>query len=163
AKVAHDLATSLARRGKLQDAVDVLSEASRRGAVTVELLTDLRALARSAGDPRRHVEVLTQILEMLEVEDRAESHLSNAAPLLGDEPRLAILRELAPMVQELGDHAASVAHYEAISRLDPSDTEALEVLEREANERGDHEIIAKLLARRIEGAPAGDRRRMLRL
>jgi tetratricopeptide (TPR) repeat protein len=163
AGAAHHLATSLGRRGKHHEAVDVLTEAAKRGAATDSVLTDLRALVRSAGDPRRHADVLTQILDVLPADDEEEFGRSSAVPSATDASRLAILRELAPITQELGDHAAAVAHYETISRLDPSDTEALEVLEREANERGDHEMIAALLARRIVGAPPGDRRRMLRL
>lgn len=164
AGAAHHLATSLGRRGKHHEAVDVLTEAAKRGAATDSVLTDLRALVRSTGDPRRHADVLTQILDVLPAdEDDEEFVRASAVPSASDASRLAILRELAPIAQELGDHAAAVAHYETISRLDPSDPEALEILEREANERGDHEMIAALLARRIVGAPPGDRRRMLRL
>jgi tetratricopeptide (TPR) repeat protein len=147
AKAARELAESLVFRGESLEAVDVLAVAAQRGAATADLLTDLRALVRSTADPQRHAEVLTEIL----------------ARLPADASRLPVLRELAPIAKELGDHAAALAHYEEISRLDPSDVEALEVLEREANERGDHETIAALLARRIGSAPPDDRRRMLRL
>jgi cellulose synthase operon protein C len=147
AAAARELAESLGRRGEGLAAADVLAAAARRGAATPDLLTDLRALVRSTGDPRRHAEVLTEILGLLP-EGKA---------------RLPILHELAPIARERGDHAVAFAYYEEISRIDPADAEALEVLERDANDRGDHETIAALLARRIGSVPAGDRRRMLRL
>src|SRR5262249_39489564 len=53
--------------------------------------------------------------------------------------------------------------YEQIAALDPADLQALEILERDADERGDHRAIADLLGRRIVLSAAGDKKRMLRL
>jgi hypothetical protein len=144
---ARELAASIARRGDQQGALEVLVAEAERGAIDAELLTDLKDLAGTADDGRRYAELLTRILDKLPY-----------AP-----SRLPILRELAPLTDELGDHPAAVAHYEALSLLDPSDEGALEKLEQDANERGDHTSIAELLGRRIAAAPTPERRRMLHL
>jgi hypothetical protein len=144
---ARELAASIARRGDTQGALEVLVGEAQRGAVDAELLVDLKDLAGFADDGRRYAELLGSILEKL--------------------PRtsvqLPILRELAPLADELGDHAAAVAHYEALSLLDPSDEGALEKLEQDANERSDHTAIAELLGRRINAATSPERKRMLHL
>ncbi|MFO0756786.1 MAG: hypothetical protein U0359_09855 [Byssovorax sp.] len=144
---ARELAASIARRGDTQGALDLLVAEAGRGAVDAELLTDLKDLAGTADEGRRYAELLGQILDQL-----------HPGPV-----RLPILRELAPLAEELGDHAASIAHYAALSQLDPADEGALERLEQDANERGDHEAIADLLGRRIAAAPSAERRRMLHL
>ncbi len=83
--------------------------------------------------------------------------------LTGDEERLLVLRELAPLAQELGDRGAAVALYEAIARLDLTDMHAVEIVEQDASDRGDHAAVAALLARRIEVALAAGHAARLRL
>ncbi|MEO7327655.1 MAG: hypothetical protein ABI193_03685, partial [Minicystis sp.] len=144
---ARELAASIARRGDSQGALEVLVAEAERGAIDTELLTDLKDLAGFADDGRRYAELLTRILEKLPY-----------API-----RLPLLRELAPLTDDLGDHPAAIAHYEALSLLDPADEGALEKLEQDANERSDHTSIAELLRRRIAAAPSAERRRMLHL
>ena len=147
-RVAHDLADLFLRRDDPRSAFSVLASLeSEGGPPDRDLLAELRGLARATDDVGRYAAVLEDALK------RA----------LGDVARLEILRELAPLYTELGDGERAAACYEEIARLDPADAQALELLERAANERGDHAAIAALLARRIALSPAGDKKRMLRL
>jgi cellulose synthase operon protein C len=147
-RVAHDLADLLLRRDDRRGAFTVLASlASEGGPPDAELLAEMRGLARATDDLGRYAGVLTAAAK------RAES----------DAARLEILREIAPLHAELGEVEQATACYEEIARLDPADAQAIELLERAANERGDHQAIAALIGRRIALSPAGDKKRMLRL
>jgi hypothetical protein len=147
-RVARDLADLLLRRDRRPAAFDVLAGlASEGGPPDPELLSEMRGLARATDVLGRYADVLASAAQ------RAES----------DAARLEILRELAPIYAELGEAEQSTARYEQIANLDPADAQALELLERAANERGDHPAIAALLGRRIALSAAGDKKRMLRL
>jgi hypothetical protein len=144
-RAARELATSLARRGDADTALEVLVAEATKGAIDEGLFQDLRDLGRAAAPARR------------------AAALGAAAALApGDVLRLSLLREAAALTAELGDEEGTRAHEAAIAALDPDDASALEAQEQAANDRGDHAAIAALLARRINGA-VGDRRRMLRL
>jgi hypothetical protein len=147
AKKSRDLADLLIRRDDRRGAFEVLAQLAAERGIDAELIAELRGLARSTDALSRYAEVL--------------SGAAGRAP--SDAARLELLRELAPLCEELGDREGAEAHYEAIVKLDPADVQALEILEREANERGDHEAIAGLLGRRVALAAIGDRKRMLRL
>ncbi|MFT3775686.1 MAG: hypothetical protein QM820_60845 [Minicystis sp.] len=147
ARAARDLADVLLRRDDRRGAFEVLAELASEGPPDRDLLAEMRGLARATGDLDRYAAVLTGAAE------RAENDLG----------RLEILRELAPLLTELGEHEQASLRYEEIARLDPADAQALELLERAANERGDHATIAELLGRRIALTPAGDKKRMLRV
>ncbi|MEP7125827.1 MAG: hypothetical protein ABJE95_33155, partial [Byssovorax sp.] len=146
ARAARELATSLARRGDPEAALDVLVAEATKGALEEGLFQDLRDLGRAAPPARRAAALA------------AAADLASALPL-----RLSLLREAADLAAELGDDEAAQAHEAAISALDPAGKGALEAQEQAANERGDHAAIAALLATRIAGAQTADRRRMLRL
>ncbi|WP_437983144.1 hypothetical protein [Sorangium sp. So ce117] len=137
----------LAAGGDLHGAVELLLEAAQRTPFDKAHIDELIRLARSTDDRQRLFDVLTRLQGILN----------------GDEERLVVLRELAPLAQELGDRGAAVALYEAIARLDLTDMHAVEVVEQDASDRGDHAAVAALLARRIEAAPLPDTRRALRL
>jgi len=145
ARAARELATSLARRGDADTALEVLVAEAGKGALEEGLFQDLRDLGRAAAPARR-----------------AAALAAAAAIAPGDALRLSLLREAAALTAELGDEEGTRAHEAAIAALDPDDASALEAQEQAANDRGDHAAIAALLARRINGA-VGDRRRMLRL
>ncbi len=147
-RVAHDLADLLLRRDRRQAAFEVLAAlASEGGPPDPTLLAEMRGLARATGVLGRYADVLAGAAK------RTES----------DVARVEFLRELAPIYTELGEADLATACYQQVARLDPTDAQALEVLERDANERGDHAAIAALIARRVAVTPAGDKRRMLRL
>ncbi|WP_437634501.1 hypothetical protein [Sorangium sp. So ce854] len=143
----RELAGILAAGGDLHGALELLLDAAQKTPFDKAHLDELIRLARRADDRRLLFDVLTR--------------LQGASA--GDEERLLVLRELAPLAQELGDRGVAVALYEAIARLDPADLYALEVVEQDASDRGDHAAVATLLARRIEAAPLPDTRRALRL
>ncbi|MGK3998315.1 hypothetical protein [Sorangium sp. So ce1024] len=143
----RELAGILAAGGDLHGALELLLDAAQKASFDKAHLDELIRLARRADDRR----VLFDVLMRLQ------------GASAGDEERLLVLRELAPLAQELGDRGAAVALYEAIARLDPADLQALEVVEQDASDRGDHAAVAALLARRIEAAPLPDTRRALRL
>jgi tetratricopeptide (TPR) repeat protein len=146
ARAARELATSLARRGDPEAALDVLVAEATKGALEEGLFQDLRDLGRAASPPRRAAALV------------AAADLAPVLPL-----RLSLLREAAELAAEIGDDEGVAAHEAAISALDPAGAGALEAQEQAANERGDHAAIAALLATRIAGAQTDDRRRMLRL
>ncbi|WP_437886340.1 hypothetical protein [Sorangium sp. So ce307] len=146
-EMTRELAGILAAGGDLHGALELLLDAAQKTPFDKAHLDELIRLARRADDRRLLFDVLTR--------------LQGASA--GDEERLLLLRELAPLAQELGDRGATVALYEAIARLDPADLHALEVVEQDASDRGDHAAVAALLARRIEAAPLPDTRRALRL
>ncbi|WP_437957804.1 hypothetical protein WME76_41970 [Sorangium sp. So ce119] len=146
-EMTREVAGILATGGDLHGALELLLDAAQKTPFDKAHLDELIRLARRADDRRLLFDVLMR--------------LQGASA--GDEERLLVLRELAPLAQELGDRGAAVALYEAIARLDPADLHALEVVEQDASDRGDHAAVAALLARRIEAAPLPDTRRALRL
>ncbi|WP_437608669.1 hypothetical protein WMF20_48050 [Sorangium sp. So ce834] len=146
-EMTRELAGILAAGGDLHGALELLLEAAQKTPFDKAHLDELIRLARRGDDRRQLFDVLTR--------------LQGAAS--SDEERLLVLRELAPLAQELGDRGTAVALYEAIARLDLTDLHALEVVEQDASDRGDHAAVAALLARRIEAAPLPDTRRALRL
>jgi hypothetical protein len=149
AKVARDLADLMLRRDDRRGAFEVLAALAGEGAPDAELLSEMRGLARATGDLKRYAEVLDGAVQRGRDGDGA-AHLE-------------LLRELAPLLGELGEPDLAAERYEEIARRDPADVQALELLERAANERGDHEAIAALLGRRITLSAIGDKKRMLRL
>lgn len=145
-RLVRDLGGILAMRADHRGALDLFASAIRGTAVDAAILDELHRLGRRLPDGERHVEVLRD--------------LADNAP--DDATRALLLRELAPLLEELGDRDAAVASYRAIAEILPGDSTAIEGLERDANERADHEALSELLRQRIEGAPP-DERRALRL
>ncbi|HZF48009.1 MAG TPA: hypothetical protein VE093_05130 [Polyangiaceae bacterium] len=145
-RLARDLAGILALRADHRGALDLFASAVRGTAVDAPILDELHRLGRRVPESERHVQVLRD--------------LAHHAP--DDATRALLLCELAPLLEELGDRDAAVASYRAIAQINPSDQTAIDGLERDANERADHEALAELLRERIEAAPP-DQRRPLRL
>ncbi|MCK6591094.1 MAG: hypothetical protein L6Q76_26375, partial [Polyangiaceae bacterium] len=141
-RLARDLAAILALRADHRGALDLFASALRGTAVDPPILDELHRLGRRLPDGERHAEILRD--------------LADHAP--DDATRALLLRELAPLLEELGDREAAVASYRAIARIDPADSSAIEGLERDANERADHEALAELLRERIETARPEERR-----
>src|SRR5262249_27529109 len=145
--LSRELGALLAERGHPEGALEVLADATQKLPFDKGLLTDVRDLANRTGDRTVLEELLSRMLTL--------------AP--DDEAKLVILRELAPLSKELGDHATARAHFDAITRLDPSDRDAIEALERDASERADHEAVALLLARRVASSTSPEARKTVRL
>lgn len=147
ARRAFDLSALLAGRGEDAAALEVLKKVLGDVEQDEELLATTLRLARRTGDRPTQVTILNKLL------DKAA----------GDADRAAILRELAVLLDELDEPAASIAHFRAVVDLDPSDAAALEALEAHASEHGDHAQLADLLAKRIAATESLDLRRTLRL
>lgn len=144
--MARELAGLLSARDEPKGALEAVAAAALRLPFNEELLADVQRLARQSGSLRPYIDVLTRLV----------------GASADDASRLFLLRQLAPLVQEFGDRAAAAAHYDAIARLDPIDLRALEALEQDATDRGDHAALASILARRIFAA-APETRRALQL
>ncbi|MRG97672.1 hypothetical protein [Polyangium spumosum] len=146
-RIAVDLSTMLASRGEDAAALDVLKRILQDSEPTDELLGTTLRLARRTGDRPAQVALLN--LQLQRTEDAVA--------------RASILRELAALLEALGDHKAGVAHLKAASELAPDNEEALEGLEAHAASQGDHAAVADILGKRIAAASAPDLRRTLRL
>ncbi|MDI1478698.1 hypothetical protein [Polyangium sp. y55x31] len=146
-RIAVDLSTMLAGRGEDAAALDVLKRILQDSEPTDELLATTLRLARRTGDRPAQVALLN--LQLQRTEDAVT--------------RASILRELAALLEALGDHKAGVAHLKAASELAPDNEEALEGLEAHAASQGDHAAVAEILGKRIAAAQAPDLRRTLRL
>ncbi|MDC0741148.1 tetratricopeptide repeat protein [Polyangium mundeleinium] len=146
-RIAVDLSTMLAGRGEDAAALDVLKRILQDSEPTDELLATTLRLARRTGDRPAQVALLN--LQLQRTDDAVA--------------RAAILRELAALLEALGDHKAGVAHLKAASELAPDNEEALEGLEAHAASQGDHAAVADILGKRIAAASTPDLRRTLRL
>jgi hypothetical protein len=111
------------------------------------MLGDAATLARQAGDRERQAWALGRLLDV------------------GGDPaqRVAWLRELAPLLEALGDEPLALTRWSELAELKPNDPEALVALERDADRRGDYELVARLLERRAAVAGRVDDVRRLRL
>ncbi len=146
ARAGRDLAALLATRGKPERALTVLEEALRSVPRDIGLLEDMATLARQARDGARRAAALGTLVDL--VSDRA---------------RAKVLRELAPLLEELGDVAGATGRFQELSALDPNDVDALSALERAAEKNGDWERAVALLARRATLASRVDDVRRIRL
>jgi tetratricopeptide (TPR) repeat protein len=145
-RAARDLAALFSARGKSEQAVACLEKVARSLPGDAPLLEDLAAHAGRAGDTRRRVAALSALVDLISVRDR---------------PR--VLRELAPLLEEIGDDLGSTARWQELSELEPDDPHALAALEHAAEKRGDFERAAALLARRATNTQSVDEARRLRL
>ncbi|MFO0571123.1 MAG: hypothetical protein U0263_36155 [Polyangiaceae bacterium] len=145
-RAARDLAALYAARGKPEQAVESLANVARSLPGDTAVLEDLASHAGQARDVHRRAAALSSLVEILP--DR-------------DKPR--VLRELAPLLEELGDDAGSMARWQELSQLEPDDHYALAALEHAAEKRGDYERAAVLLARRATLTNRVDDMRRLRL
>ncbi|HSU39712.1 MAG TPA: hypothetical protein VLJ38_09090, partial [Polyangiaceae bacterium] len=105
------------------------------------------ALARQTGERERQAWALGRLLDTA----------ADAAP---DGVRL---RELAPLLEALGDEQGALARWSALAELEPNDPDALAALERDAERRGDYEAVVKLVDRRAALAESAEEVRQLRL
>ncbi len=139
-------AMALAAGGRGAEGLELLVELRARHPHDRELLGDAVVLARQTGDRRA-----------------AADGLDRLADLAGDPAeRAALLRELAPLLDQLED-PRSEERWAHLLDCDPGDLTALAALERAAERRGDHEGLIALLARRAERAVDVEELRRLRL
>ena len=74
-----------------------------------------------------------------------------------------LLRELAPLLQELHDEEGALKRWAELLSFEPGREEALEALERDAEKREDWDAAVPLLERRAAIATEVDEVRRLRL
>jgi tetratricopeptide (TPR) repeat protein len=147
ARVALDLSAMLTARGEDAEALELLGVIMQEAEPQDDMLAAALRLARRTGERPMQAALLDRLLQRT----------------TDDAARLPLLRELAALLEELGEQPAAIAHYRAVVDLDPSDARALEALEKDASERGDHATIADLLARRVASTASPETRRTLRL
>ncbi|MBI3202286.1 MAG: hypothetical protein HYZ29_12140 [Myxococcales bacterium] len=146
ARAGRDLAALFATRGKPERALTVVEEALRSVPRDVGLLEDMATLARQARDGVRRAAALGSLVDLVPERGRAK-----------------VLRELAPLLEELGDVAGATGRFQELSALDPNDVDALSALEVAAEKSGDWERAVALLARRATLASRVDDVRRIRL
>jgi hypothetical protein len=147
ARVARELAMLIGSRGRPLAALGVLLAALERVPDHVGMLNDVLALARQAGDRDQQAAALGRLLD------------------IGADPnqRGTLLRELAVLLDAIGDEAPALARWSELHELEPNDLDALVALERDAERNGDYEGLVRLLARRAALVGRVDDVRRLRL
>lgn len=134
--IAKDLGALLSEQGLFEEAVRVLEAALSVSPRDRELLEQIAGHAGRARLPEREAEAIARLLE---IEEDVGGHLG-------------LLRRLAPLLEEQGDHAGALARHREVLALDPGDSAALSALERDAAVRSDWEMLADLLRRRAAAA-----------
>lgn len=143
----RDLAALQATRGHPERALGLLERLSEEAPDDEGLLADRVELARQAGD---HVARATAVGRLADLaRDPAQ--------------RLALLRDLAPLLEEIRDYAAAYQRWADLLEIEPNDIAALAALEREAEQRGDFERVVGILARRAGLSSMVDDVRRIRL
>ena len=77
--------------------------------------------------------------------------------------RAYLLRELAVLLDAIGDETRALARWSELHELEPNDVDALVALERDAEKNGNYETLVSLLARRAALVGRVDDVRRLRL
>ena len=147
ARVGTELAALLGARGRTEEALSVLAAALERAPDHPDLLGDTVTLARQAGERGRQAQALARLID------------TQADPA----QEVAWLRELAPLLEALGDEPAALLRFSALANKSPNDPDALVALERDAQRQGDYEGLARLLERQAGSAGRVDDVRRLRL
>ncbi|HEY3498399.1 MAG TPA: hypothetical protein VGK73_27080, partial [Polyangiaceae bacterium] len=146
-RLATELAALIGSRGRPLAALGVLVAALERVPDHPSMLADAVEFARQGGDRERQAWALSRLVD----------HAGEPAQ------EVARLRELAALLDALGEGATALSRWAELHALDPNDPEALLSLERDAEQRGDYEALARLLDRRAVLAGRVDDVRRLRL
>lgn len=141
------LATFLGDAERFEEAVHAIQRALSVSPKSKELLQDLWNHARQAESARAQIEALSGLVD---VEPEPAK-------------RLLYLRKLAPLLAGEGDDAGALARYKDVLAIDERDLAALGAFERDAEQRGDWEALAALLAKRASLAQSVDEARQVRL
>lgn len=141
------LASTLRRRGDPDQACRVLERELEHEPARSELLTEYLAVAAALSDDERRLEALSRLVEVTEPGPQRVPHL----------------RELAPLLGRLGHGASALQRYRELLEYEPAHGAALDALERDAEGRGDYELLLEVLARRSAATTDRDLVRQLRL
>ncbi|HWA77873.1 MAG TPA: hypothetical protein VG937_36310 [Polyangiaceae bacterium] len=145
--LARKLAAAFAEHGDPLRALAVLDLAQRDAPRDRDLLAEMVALARTAGDYDRLLNGLLALLDQLS----------------DPEQRRPLLREVAELHERVSNYPAASRAWAELSELDPHDADALAALEREAERGSDYDALIKLLSRRASLAGSVDEVRRIRL
>ncbi|MCB9576193.1 MAG: hypothetical protein H6717_04050 [Polyangiaceae bacterium] len=145
-RITRELAALVAARGDPERALTILSRMATTLPDDIGVLEDTVTLARQAGDKRRRADALGRLVD-----------------LVAEEEKLPLLRELAPLLEELRDEDTALARYNEVLARAPRDLDALAALERDAERRGDWERLVELFGRRASIASRVDDVRHIRL
>jgi len=146
-RIATELAALVGTRGRPQEALEILMAALERVPAHPGMLSDAATVARQAGDRERQAWALGRLLD------------GGASPA----QEIAWLRELAPLLEALGQEAAALVRWSDLANLNPNEPDALAALERDAERQSDYESVVRILDRRAAVAGRVDDVRRLRL
>jgi tetratricopeptide (TPR) repeat protein len=146
ARLARDLAASLASRGEIGPALDMLVPVAAQRPRDEQLQEELLVLAERLENTPRRIDALRQLVVCS----------------LEEHTRLERLRTLAALLEEQGDEEGALPYYAEIALLRP-EPRALVALERDAERRGDYAELVGLFARRAALASSPDEVRRIRL
>ncbi|MEP7051257.1 MAG: hypothetical protein ABJB12_12935 [Pseudomonadota bacterium] len=147
ARLTRELSALVSSRGEHEAALELLDPLLAEHPDDELLLADVVALCRQSGDKHRQARVLGQLSELAREPDE----------------RLTLLRQLAELLEDLGDEAGALGRWNQVLELDPDDMAGLSALERSIEQRGDYEALVALLARRASLATVVDDMRRIRL
>ena len=147
ARLTAELAALIGARGDPEAALELLEPLSAQRPNDSAVLADIVALSRQTGDKTRQAEALGRLAD------------ATSEPT----EHLALLRQVASLLGDLGDDSRALARWQEVLTLDPNDTGALSALERDVEKSGDYEALVALLARRAALANMVDDVRRIRL
>jgi tetratricopeptide (TPR) repeat protein len=147
ARLTAELAALIGARGDPEGALQLFRQLLLDHPADPVILGGIAALLRQTGDAARQAEVLGQL---------ADATREPAA-------RLSLLRQVASLLSELGEDGAALTRWKEVLELDPNDSFALSVMERELENSGDYEGLIALLLHRASLAGVVDDMRRIRL
>jgi cellulose synthase operon protein C len=144
--LSRDLAAVVAAHGDPERALEIVAQQIQAHPQDAELLADAVMLARQTTDRRVLAEALAGLADLSSGSDK-----------------LALLHELAPLLEQIGEAPRAYARWAEVLALNPADADALAALERDADARGDFDAVIALLARRAALATRVEDVRRIRL
>lgn len=179
APLGRGLAELVGRISELLGETDTQSELLVRAASDFPEDAELMSSARSAATRDNRQDLLSIIEGLLPVSERAELVLERLPSLssedgldalldldldsASDKLRVRLLRELSTRQEAVGRAEDAGLSYGELLELVPGDLEALAGVQRDAERRGDHEQVARILSQRIEKTESDDEKKSLTL
>ena len=147
ARLTAELAALIGARGDPEGALQLLRRVLLDHPGDSAILSDTVALLGQMGDKTRQAEALGELADA--THEPAE--------------RLVLLRQVASLLDELGDASGALTRWQQALALDPDDLTALAAVERVLEDSGDYEALIELLAQRASLTEGVDDMRRIRL
>ena len=125
ARLSAELAMLIGARGDPEAALELLGPLSAARPADVTLLGEIANLSRQTGDKQRQVAALGRLAD------------ATRAPA----DRLALLRQVAALLGDLGDEVNAHSRWNEVLELDPNDLGALGAVEQYLEKNGDYEAL----------------------